>query len=154
MTARLNLQTISVGIVASSGLLLFYASTMLLLAGSWYAVVDQFEKLWPFMLPLSVGFGIQVGLYYHLKQKSRYSNSKVMAANTTASAVGMVACCTHHATDVLPFLGIPLAAGLLVKYQIPILLLGIVSNIIGIVLLLRHFPLINRLNNFSSRIFR
>ena len=138
MTARYSLQAISVGIVASSGLLLFYAATMLLLAGSWYAVVDQFEKLWPFMLPLSVGFGIQVALYWYLKRQAERTNPKIMAANSATSAVGMVACCAHHATDVLPFLGIPLAAGFLVKYQIPILLIGIVSNIFGIILLLRR----------------
>lgn len=138
MTARFNLLVISVGIVATSGLLIFYAVTMLLLAGSWYAVVDQFEKLWLFMLPLSVGFGIQAGLYWYLKQQAKRTNPKVMATNTASSAVGMVACCAHHATDVLPFLGIPLAAGFLVKYQIPILLLGIVSNGIGTVILLRR----------------
>ena len=138
MTARYNLQAISVAVVASAGLLAFYAVTMLLLAGSWYAVVDQFEKLWPFMLPLSVGFGIQVALYWYLKRQAERTNPKIMAANSATSAVGMVACCAHHATDVLPFLGIPLAAGFLVKYQIPILLIGIVSNIFGIILLLRR----------------
>lgn len=133
------------GIAATTGLLLFYFLTMRLLAGSWEAAFSQFQSLWIYMVPLSLGFGVQVGLYRNLRQlRVRPSrnlrsdpSSKVMAGSTTTSTISMIACCAHHLTDVLPIIGLSAVSIFLVNYQIPLLFVGLFSNTIGIILLLR-----------------
>lgn len=114
------------------GLILFYFLTMRVLARSWEAAFSQFEKLWYFMIPLSFGFGIQLGLYKNLTERMKKNTTKIMATNTTASTVGMIACCAHHAGDLLPIVGLSAISTLLVSYQIPILIAGIIFNSIGI----------------------
>ncbi|KKR33533.1 MAG: hypothetical protein UT63_C0015G0014 [Candidatus Gottesmanbacteria bacterium GW2011_GWC2_39_8] len=126
------------GLAGFIALNIFYSITMRILGGSWYAVISQFEKLWYFMLPLTLGFGIQVGLYAYLKRLVRDKVGKGMVmANTATSTIGMVACCAHHLTDILPFIGLTAFSTLLISYQSPILFLGIFLNIIGIYYSLR-----------------
>jgi hypothetical protein len=52
------------------------------------------------------------------------------------SAAAMVACCAHHAVDVLPLVGLTAAATLLAEYRIPFMLLGLGTTITGIVVML------------------
>ena len=126
------------GFTGFIALIVFYFGLMRLLAGSWNAAISQFEKLWYYMIPLSLGFGIQVGLYNHLRSLVKSKSGKnVMMANTTTSAIGMVACCAHHLTDVLPLIGLTALSAFLVAFQTPILLVGIVFNIVGIYYLLQ-----------------
>src|SRR3989344_2935583 len=121
---RKYLPSIIAGLGATLALLLFYSLTMRFLAGSWYAAVSQFEKLWYFMIPLTIGFGIQVSLYFHLRTIMKNTASKnIMAANTTTSTIGMIACCAHHLTDVLPILGLSALSIFLVNFQTPILII-------------------------------
>jgi hypothetical protein len=47
----------------------------------------------------------------------------------------MLACCVHHVADVLPLLGLSGAAVFLAQYKVPFMLLGLLSNAIGIVVL-------------------
>lgn len=90
------------------------------------------------MVPLSLGFGIQVGLYRNLKQLSKSGGyHAAMAGSTATSTIGMIACCAHHLTDVLPILGLSAISIFLVNFQIPLLIVGLFSNIIGIIYLLR-----------------
>ncbi len=125
------------GLIGTLGLILFYFLTMRLLAGSWQAAISQFKNLWYYMLPLSIGFGIQVGLYTNLRSKMKNTTSKgMMAGSTATSTIGMIACCAHHLTDILPIIGLSAVSVFLVNYQIPLLLIGIASNIIGIFYLL------------------
>lgn len=131
------MKPILMGLLGTSLLLGFYFLTMRLLTGGFEAAVDQFENLWYFMVPLAIGFGIQVGLYVHLRTKMKSLQSKkLLAGNTTTSAVAMIACCAHHATDVLPFIGLAFVSTILVKYQTVILIIAIGSNIVGIYILL------------------
>ena len=127
----------TIGITASGGLFLFYVLTMRLLAGSWDAVWWQFRQLWLLMLPLIAGFGVQIGLFSYIKFISRSANNKVMVASSVTSTVGMIACCAHHATDVVPILGLSALSLWLVNFQKPLLILGIISNLVGIVYLIR-----------------
>jgi presenilin-like A22 family membrane protease len=48
----------------------------------------------------------------------------------------MVACCAHHLTDVLPLVGLAGAAFFLAAYQWLFLLLGVLSNLVGLVFML------------------
>ena len=50
----------------------------------------------------------------------------------------MLACCAHHASDVLPLIGLSGAALFLTDYRVPFMVLGIATNLVGIVVMLRQ----------------
>lgn len=127
----------AIGIAGAVGLLSFYILTMMILAGSWGAVWWQFRELWFLMLPLIAGFGVQIGLFSYIKFISHSANNRMMAASSATSTVGMIACCAHHAADVIPILGLSALSLWLVNFQKPLLILGIISNLVGIVYLIR-----------------
>lgn len=133
------------GLAGFIALIVFYFGLMRILAGSWNAAISQFGKLWYYMIPLSIGFGIQVGLYSHLKSLIKDNTGKNMViGNTATSAIGMVACCAHHLTDVLPFIGLAAFSTLLTTFQTPILEIGIISNIVGVYYLLRKIKYLDK----------
>jgi hypothetical protein len=111
-------------------------------AESWdYASAQFIRDRW-YILPIIIGFGLQVGLYTVLRFRlfipsasPGYASSMLSASGGT-SATAMVACCIHHVTNVLPILGLSAAAGFLTRYQRPFMLLGIGMNIIGILVML------------------
>ena len=129
------------GVIASVGLFMLYGVTMTLLSG-WSAAVEQFQALWWLMLPLSAGFGIQVSLYTKLTSAIRSKTKQALATSGVASSASMLACCAHHLTDVLPFLGFSAVSIFLTKYQIPILLVSIGINIYGIGLMKKHLRMV------------
>lgn len=61
----------------------------------------------------------------------------MMVGNSSTSTLGMIACCAHHLTDVLPLLGLSLLTSLLIQFQKEILLLAILSNLASIIYLIR-----------------
>lgn len=126
-----------VGLLASLGLLALYFTTMTLFS-DWGATIEQFRALWFLMLPLAAGFGVQVGLYTKLKTAMRQKTGAALATGGTSAGVSMLACCAHHATDVLPFLGLSGLSVFLIAYQKPILLVSLGVNTIGIVVMLKH----------------
>lgn len=129
------------GLIASLSLMILYGATMTLLSG-WDAAIEQFQALWFLMLPLSIGFGIQVSFYMKLKVAIKQKTKHTLATSGVASSAGMLACCAHHLTDVLPFLGFSAISILLTKYQIPILLVSIGVNIYGIILMKKHLRMV------------
>lgn len=137
------------GILAGIGLLSLYAVTMTLLSG-WGAAVEQFSALWYLMVPLAAGFGIQVGLYTKLKSavrersKGAFTPPKAgLAAGGTSAGAAMLACCAHHATDVLPFLGLSGLSLFLAQFQKPILLVSLGINAVGIAVMVKHLKSMN-----------
>ncbi len=125
-------------VLGSLGLFAFYYILLLLITKDFRHPFTQFAELQPWMSILIVGFGVQVGLYSLLKKGFRLNlnqkkDTKVAAtAGGAMSGISMVACCAHHAVDVLPILGVSGAALFLTEYQKEFLLLGIVANAIGI----------------------
>ncbi len=115
------------------GLLMVYGVTMGTLSGI-DAAIEQFLALWYLMLPLAIGFGIQVALFTKLRERM----NGVVASGGTSATVGMLACCAHHAADVLPIIGLSAAATLIGQYQKPILIVSILINTIGIGILWRR----------------
>ena len=103
---------------------------------------NQFGLYQPWMGFLIIGFGIQMGLFWMMKKGIRFSlqeksDAKLAAgAGTTVSGVAMVACCAHHAVDLLPILGLSAAAVFLGEYQEQLLMFGVVTNLAGIILML------------------
>jgi hypothetical protein len=126
------------GSMAFTGLLILYF-TILVWANSPEHAVDQFFEMWYWILILSVGFGMQVGLYFHIKnqlhEKMLESRAELVATGG-ASTASMVACCAHHIVDVLPIFGLSAAASFLFKYQLSFILIGVFSNMFGIISML------------------
>lgn len=126
------------GAMAAIGLILFYALTMRVLAGSWDAAWWQFRQLWYLMVPLAIGFGVQIGLFSYIRSLAKQRISKgMMAASSATSTIGMIACCAHHAVDIVPLLGISALSLWLTVYQKQLLLIGIISNLAGIFYLIK-----------------
>lgn len=126
------------GIAAAAGLLIFYL-TVLSLAESVAHAWQTFTDLWYWILVLAVGFGVQVGLFARVRQNSRQikGGAKAQIAATGGVSAGtMVACCLHHLVDLLPVLGLSVAAVFLTKYQLPFILFAVAANIFGILLML------------------
>jgi len=133
----------------------------LLLFGLYFGIVSWAESprhaldfFWQdrwLVIPILLGFGIQVGLYSALKLQlylpgltigpapmtSSGAPAATMGAGGTTSTVAMVACCAHHAADVLPILGLTAAAAFLAQYRTAFMVVGLVSNLIGIAVILR-----------------
>lgn len=131
-------RSIIVGVSGSIGLLIIYFG-ILIWANSFSHALEQFSEMWYWISILVIGFGIQLGLYSYIRSNIR---KKIPGATAEVAAAGgistgsMIACCAHHITDVLPIIGLSVAAVFLVKYQLPFILLGIFSNLVGITMML------------------
>lgn len=119
-------------------LLTLYFAVVSLISG-WNFALDQFTAFWYFITGLAVGFGIQVGLYSHLKAAAHThaGTGKVVAISGTTSTVAMISCCAHYAATILPILGITGALSLIGQYQIELFWVGLVANALGIAYILR-----------------
>lgn len=127
------MKNIFYGTMASFSLLAFYGLIMTMLSRSFLAAWEQFQTLWWIMLPLAVGFGIQVGLYTKLKQ-----SGSTVAVGGVSGGIGMVACCSHHLVDVLPLIGLAGVGIFLSQYQLPILVISLFINLLGIFIMVKH----------------
>lgn len=130
------------GILGSLSLILFYFLIMIAATRSWSSTFEQFRQLWYWMVPLVLGFGIQIGLYTKLKNIAGHSSiagkaKEVATASTGTSSASMVACCAHHLTEVLPIIGLSGFSVFLTRYQTPIIVFGIVMNLLGIIYMLK-----------------
>lgn len=102
--------------------------------------IEQFWTLWYWILALSIGFGVQVALFAKIRNSCAESGATIpagIAASGGVSGVSMAACCAHHITDLAPLLGLSAAAIFLTKYQTLFIILGVMSNINGIIFMLK-----------------
>jgi hypothetical protein len=117
----------------------FYGAT-LALANSPAYLVEELIRLWFWIAPLVVGFSLQVGLFVYARGAARVGGARAHAhglvASGGATTASMVACCAHHLADVLPVIGLAGAATLLATYQGVLLLVGVLSNLVGIIYVL------------------
>lgn len=134
----LRVRSVIWGIVAAGFLLAVYFG-ILTLANSADHAVQELLRLWYWMVPLVLGFSVQIGLFAYARRATRQDggvHSRGVVASGGASTVSMVACCAHHLTDVLPIIGLAGAATVLATYQGLFLLLGVLSNVVGLVYVL------------------
>ncbi|MFQ6052295.1 MAG: hypothetical protein ACE5K4_11480 [Candidatus Hydrothermarchaeota archaeon] len=157
--SKIRKSPILVGFIGSSVLLTIYFG-ILTVANSFNHAVEEFTNMWYWILILVLGFGIQVGLYYYIRVAF---HARRMAATTSVATTGgisttsMIACCAHHLTDVLPIIGLSAAAVFLTKYQLVFILLGILSNLIGITIMLeiiQKHELFDGMKGLFGEIFR
>lgn len=129
---------ILIGVGAAVLLMLLYMGIITLAEGLDHAL-DQTSKLWYWVLALVGGFGIQAGLFSFIRQelkKRRAAATASVAATGGVSAGSMAACCAHHLSDVLPLIGLSGLAAFLADYQVFFIILGVVSNVVGITIML------------------
>ena len=127
------------GMCGTSALLIVFFSIVTLANGSLEAAFTEFTRLWYWVLLLAVGFGFQLGLFFHIKNTVREKMAGAtaeVAASGTISTGSMIACCSHGLVNLLPMLGVSAAAAFLARYQQPLILLGVFSNLAGITIML------------------
>ena len=114
-------------------LLAVYFGVVSLISGVDFAF-EQFAKFWYFIVPLALGFGIQVGLYTYLKNLvgQHGASGKVVAVSGTTSTAAMVSCCAHYLTNILPILGVTGILAVVAEYQVELFWLGLAFNAAGI----------------------
>lgn len=114
---------------------------VLTLANSFQHAIQEFARMWYWILLLVIGFGIQIGLYTYVKSYIKLKNILGIKGNIAAtgsiSTASMLACCAHHLSDILPIIGLSAAAIFFNKYQVLFIIIGLLSNAIGIVYMLK-----------------
>lgn len=133
-------KSIVIGIGAGIALLALYFTVMAFTKTSLSEAIGQLYSLRFWVIPLILTFGIQIGIYVYISDcnKKHMVSGKSTAVSTTTSGTAMLACCAHHITNILPIIGLSVFATFLAKYQVWFLGLGIVSNIVGIGMLVRQ----------------
>ncbi|MFQ5611868.1 MAG: heavy-metal-associated domain-containing protein [Anaerolineae bacterium] len=122
------------GLLGAIGLLVLYLGLVSLAQGWTHALELLAGDAW-IVGPILAGFGVQVGLYTYLKtaiHAAARGTGALAGAGGGTSTAAMVACCAHHVTDVLPLVGLSAAATFLAEYRIPFMLVGLVTNLMGI----------------------
>jgi hypothetical protein len=128
------------GTFGSLILILLFVVT-LSITNSFSHAVSQYVLYWPEFSVLIFGFGIQMGLFFYLRGYAKVMSdpnvgSKSIVATSGVSGGAMIACCLHHVADVIPFVGLSGVAFFLGEYQRDFLILGIMSNALGITYIL------------------
>lgn len=118
-------------------LLAVYFGVVGLISGAGFAF-EQFAKFWYFILPLSAGFGIQVGLYIHLRNLvgQHGASGKVVAVSGSTSTAAMVSCCAHYLVNILPILGVTGFLAVVAEYQVELFWVGLAFNAAGVMYIL------------------
>lgn len=139
MSSRKKLVSWLAGLVASLSLLLFYFLVTTRVTNDWRFPFRQFWELKLLMGPLVAGFGVQVGLFFYLRLSKRDDLRVKIGTGTSGgiSGISMIACCAHHLTEILPIMGLSGAGLFLVSYQKELLFLGVISNLLGIWLMVK-----------------
>ncbi|MEW6689272.1 MAG: hypothetical protein AB1452_09315 [Pseudomonadota bacterium] len=121
------------GALAFGALLAAYFGVLTLVSG-WSFTVSQFADFWFFIVPLAVGFGIQVALFVRLRQVvSRAKDTgAVVAASGTTSTVAMISCCAHYLANVAPVLGATGLVAFAAQFQVELFWVGLLFNLAGI----------------------
>lgn len=117
------------GMLAFGLLLALYFGVLTLVSG-WKFTWDQFSQFWYYIVPLGVGFGVQVALYFQLRQLVHQSKDSgtVMAASGTTSTAAMISCCAHYIVNIAPVLGATGLATFAAQYQVEFFWVGLAFN--------------------------
>lgn len=127
------------GIAGAVILLAIFFGAVTYANGTFASALQEFVRLWYWVVLLAGGFGVQLGLFVHIRERAKERMPGVtaeVAASGTVSTGSMIACCSHALVNVLPVLGVSAAATLLAQYQLPLILLGVFSNLVGVSIML------------------
>jgi hypothetical protein len=142
---RLPAQTVWAPPVAAGVLATLFLIGVYLGLVTWAQGIEHArELLWGdryFVGAIATGFGLQVGLFVHVRRivarRAAGSAAGITAAGTGTSTAAMVACCAHHVADALPLIGLSGAAIFLNDYRIPLMATGLAVNALGVAFMLR-----------------
>lgn len=123
------------GVLAGLGIMLFYLIVVSIFQGIESAFLNL-RSLWYLIFPLAIGFGTQIGLYASIKHTAALTGT--VAGTGGISAGSMIACCSHFLLNIIPIVGLSGIAIILMKYQPWFLSVGILSNIMGIGIMIKH----------------
>ncbi len=128
-----------IGLLSAFGLVIAYSLIIGLSSQSWSHLVAQWRIDAVFITLVAAGFGTQMGLYQHVRRVVRGDGkaAAVAAGSTASSTAAMVACCLHHLSDIVPFIGLSGAATFLIEYKVPVVLVSLAANAVGIALMVR-----------------
>ena len=131
---------VSAGATASVAIFAVYLGIVALAQG-WTQAIELLGEDWYLVTPITLSFGVQVGLYTYLRRiirdRSRATGA-ITGASGGTSTMAMVACCAHRVADLLPFLGLSAAAGFLAAYKTPFMIIGLAVSLAGIFLISRR----------------
>ncbi len=126
------LKSAAKGLTATILLLGVYFGLITLISG-WSFALGQFSRFWYFIIALALGFGVQVGSYFYLKDVvHRRASGGIVAVSGTTSTVAMVSCCAHYLANILPVIGITGFLSIIGQYQVQLFWFGLVFNFAGI----------------------
>lgn len=131
--------SVVIGVVAAAALGMVYTVVVGGVGGLGH-LAQQAAADWPWLALILAGFGAQVAAYSELRRRRRLAATVRAAAGAGggASAVGMVACCAHHVADLAPLIGVSGLAVFLTTYRVPIMLVGIAVNAVGVTAAIRR----------------
>ncbi|MBI2865265.1 MAG: heavy-metal-associated domain-containing protein [Chloroflexi bacterium] len=149
-STRASVHAFPVGAIVRPAVIGFLAAALLaslyvMIVGITQDFAHAFDLMttdWYFVIPIVVGFGVQIGLFAYVRgvmklRKGARSAKAFAGAGTGTSTVSMIACCAHHLTDVLPVLGLSGAAVFLNDNRDPFMAVGIATNLLGIAVMVR-----------------
>lgn len=132
------------GFIGTTALLIIYFSILSLISG-WSFALNQFSQFWYFIVSLALGFGIQIGLYTHLRSVIHEKNGGgVLAISGTTSTAAMISCCAHYLANILPVLGAVGFVSVIAQYQIEFFWVGLAFNLFGVVYIGRKVFIIHQ----------
>ncbi len=133
MSATMKSRAAATGAGAAVALLAVFFVIVGATSGRAFAI-EQFSTYWYYLVGLAAGFGVQIGLYVHLKHLVAHhgSSQKVVAVSGTTSTAAMVSCCAHYLTNVLPVLGATGLVTFAAQYQVQFFWVGLAFNLAGI----------------------
>lgn len=129
------------GLAGGIALTLLYFGIVSLVESPEHAIEFFWHDRW-IVIPIIVGFGIQVALFTILKMRlfipvaQTGHSGKLVGTSGATSALAMVACCAHHVTDVLPILGLTAAATFLAQYRTLFMVIGLGTTLVGIAVMI------------------
>lgn len=135
---EINGKSLAYGLLSGLGILILYLSVLTLFQSYGFAIYEL-KRLWMWIIPLSIGFGTQIGLYISIKHDAVIKAG--VSTSGTISGGSMIACCTHYLLSILPLIGITGLSTLtmfLMSYQKAFFSIGIASSALGIIFMIRH----------------
>ena len=125
------------GLLASIIMLAIYF-VVVGLVSDWPFAKAQFAQYWYYVISLAIGFGIQIGLYTHLKQliANGQGSGKVLGVTGATSTAAMISCCAHYLANILPILGTVGLVTFIAQYQTQFFWIGLMFNIAGIIFMI------------------
>lgn len=135
MVSKKSSNAVFYGILSGLGLLIFYLGIVSIFQGIEFAFLNL-RSLWYLIFPLAIGFGTQIGLFASIKHTAQLTGT--VAGTGSISGGSMIACCSHFLLNMIPVAGASGLALFLVQYQSWFLGGGILANVIGISLMIKH----------------